>query len=122
MKEGRTIEWLGFAKRLGVILVVFVMAAVILSFIGGWNTWNLFLLLFIEGAILLTFGACLGTSLIEGATFGRYGANPPVVRDTRRHLASRRREQERSGTVLLVAGAILLIAGITGLSLLYLLP
>lgn len=91
-----------------------------LTFLTGWNPWNLFFLFFAEGTILLLFGACLGTSMVEAVAYGKYGVNPPVVRDTRRHFTSRRQEQEKSSLLLLVAGAILLVVGIVGLSLLYL--
>jgi hypothetical protein len=103
--------WRYFLKRLLVVLAVFTIGALLiipLILPGRWTLWNIILSLFCEGALLLIFGALLGTSFSQGASYRRFAGNPPVTRDTRRHAASRWREQSQSRAAFLVAGGIVL--------------
>lgn len=102
--------WRYFIKRLFVFLAIFTIAALIIIpfFLGGWTLWNIIVSLFAEGAILLIFGALVGTSFTQGASYRRYETNPPVTRDTRRHASSRWQEQSQSKGALLLAGGIVL--------------
>ncbi len=102
--------WRYFIKRLLVFSIVFTVGALLIIpfLLGGWTLWNIILALFCEGAILLIFGALLGTSFVEGVSYRRFGTNPPVTRDTRRHAASRWHEQALSKGALLLAGGIIL--------------
>lgn len=117
--------WKYFLKRLLVIWVIFTIGALIIGPIllgGSWTITNIYLSLFAEGAILLIFGACLGTSRLEGVAFTRYAVNPPATRDTRRHSASRMREQQESSIVFIAAGAITLLTAFLLLTFYPLLP
>ena len=102
--------WRYFLKRLIVFLIIFTTGALLIIpfLLGGWTLWNIILALFCEGAILLIFGALLGTSFTEGVSYRRYGTNPPVTRDTRRYASSRWQEQSQSKMAFLVAGGIVL--------------
>ncbi len=116
--------WRYFIKRLLVFLTIFTVGALLIIpfLLGGWTLWNIILALFCEGAILLIFGALMGTSFTQGASYRRYGTNPPVTRDTRRHASSRWQEQAQSKGAFLLAGGIVLAIALILLTIHSLLP
>lgn len=126
------VKWVLHFKRLVTVLVVFLTIGLFLALspyilrpifreehinsillVPLATRWGLYLL--IEGILLIIFGGALGIGLTEKIATGRYTVNPAVTRDTRRHFQSREREQVRSGSIILLAGLILL-----ALSLLFL--
>lgn len=117
-------DWVSFGKRLAVAMIICIPIVVILAFVlyQVVNIYSLGMGSFLLGLILIIFGACLKTPFIEGIASFRYAANPQQTRDTARHFSERREEQTESGTVLLVAGAIIILFSLICFLLLPLFP
>jgi hypothetical protein len=113
-------DWASFGKRLTILMIICLIVGwlVTLVIFQVWTLSNFFMVLLFLGVILLVFGACLQTPFIEAIATARYAVNPQVTRDTARHYSDRRYEQEKSGIVLLAAGALLLLIALLGLVLL----
>jgi hypothetical protein len=108
-----------FLKRLAIYLAVFTVPIVLICplLLGGYSLRNIAASLFFEGALLIIFGGCLSTSIIEGYATARYSTNPAVTRDTREHLSERRSEQTLSGVVFFAAGVFVLAIALVLFSL-----
>jgi hypothetical protein len=117
-------DWASFGKRLIISIIVCVIITLIATFLvfHVLTLANFFLVLVFLGVILLVFGACSQTPFIEAMATLRYAVNPQVTRDTARHYSERRDAQTRSGVIILLTGAILLVIGLVGLFILPFLP
>jgi hypothetical protein len=62
-----------FLKRLVIYLIVFTVPILLIGplVLGGYSLWNITASLFFEGVLLIIFGGCLSTSLVEGYATAR---------------------------------------------------
>jgi hypothetical protein len=117
-------DWISFGKRLVITMVICLVLAGLVSFLifQVLSLYGFSIIVLYFGVFVLIFGACLQTAFVEGLATARYAVNPQVTRDTARHFSERRADQARSGVVILVAGALLLLIGFIGLALVTFFP